>query len=83
MDLPTALVALIAVAVIAYIVTVVHAATTRTLGGQSEAYRPEERLLAWPKWLSGLVGALLVMWLLYQVRGILLPFVLGGRSPIC
>ena len=78
MDLPTALVALIAVAVIAYIVTVVHAATTRTLGGQSEAYRPEERLLAWPKWLSGLVGALLVIWLLYQVRGILLPFVLGG-----
>ena len=78
MDLPTALVALIAVAVIAYIVTVVQAATTRTLGGQSEAYRPEERLLAWPKWLSGLIGVLLVIWLLYQVRGILLPFVLGA-----
>lgn len=78
MDLPTALVALIAVAVIAYIVTVVHAATTRTLGGQTEMVRPEERLLAWPKWLSGLIGVLLVIWLLYQVRGILLPFVLGG-----
>jgi len=78
LDLPTALVALIAVAVIAYIVTVVQAATTRTLGGQSEAYRPEERLLAWPKWLSGLIGVLLVIWLLYQVRGILLPFVLGA-----
>ena len=78
MDLPTALVALIAVAVIAYIVTVVHAATTQTLGGQPEVYRPEERLLAWPKWLSGLIGVLLVIWLLYQVRGILLPFVLGA-----
>jgi len=78
LDLPTALVALIAVAVIAYIVTVVHAATTQTLGGQPEVYRPEERLLAWPKWLSGLIGVLLVIWLLYQVRGILLPFVLGA-----
>ena len=78
MDLPTALVALIVVAVIAYIVTVVHAATTRTLGRTSEPYQPEERLLAWPKWLSGLIGVLLVIWLLYQVRGILLPFVLGA-----
>jgi len=81
LDLRTALAAsvvLIAVAVTTYIVTVVHAATTRTLGGQTEAYRPEERLLAWPKWLSGLVGLLLVIWLLYQVRGILLPFVLGA-----
>ncbi len=78
MDLPTAVVALIAVAVIAYIVTIVHAATTRTLGLQSETYRPEERLLAWPKWLFGLIGVLLVIWLLYRVRGILLPFVLGA-----
>jgi predicted PurR-regulated permease PerM len=67
-----------AVAVVAYIVTIVHAATTRTLGLQSETYRPEERLLAWPKWLFGLIGVLLVIWLLYRVRGILLPFVLGG-----
>ena len=78
MDLPTALVALIAIAVIAYIVTVVHAATARTLGGQAESYQPEERLLAWPKWLSGLVGVLLVLWLLYQVKRILPPFVLGA-----
>jgi len=77
-DLPTALVALIAIAVIAYIVTVVHAATARTLGGQAESYQPEERLLAWPKWLSGLVGVLLVLWLLYQVKRILPPFVLGA-----
>ena len=78
MDLPTALVAIIAVAIIAYIVTVVHAATTRTLGGQAETYRPEERLVAWPKWLSGLIGVLLVIWLLYRVKGILLPFMLGA-----
>lgn len=78
MDLPTALVALIVVAVIAYIVTVVQAATMGTLGRKSDGYRPEERLLAWPKWLSGLVAILLVTWLLYRVRGILLPFVLGA-----
>ncbi len=78
MDLPTALVALIVVAVIAYIVTVVQAATMRTLGRKSDGYRPEERLLAWPRWLSALVAVLLVAWLLYQVRGILLPFVLGA-----
>lgn len=78
MDLPAALVALIVVAIIAYIVTVVHAATTRTLGRQSEPFGPEERLLAWPKWLLGLVAVLLVIWLLYRVRGILLPFVLGA-----
>jgi len=78
LDLPTALVAIIAVAIIAYIVTVVHAATTRTLGGQAETYRPEERLVAWPKWLSGLIGVLLVIWLLYRVKGILLPFMLGA-----
>ncbi len=78
MDLPTALVALIVVAVIAYIVTVIHAATTRTLLRATETYKPEERLLAWPKWLSGLIGVLLIIWLLYRVRGILLPFILGA-----
>ncbi|MBN1459281.1 MAG: AI-2E family transporter, partial [Armatimonadetes bacterium] len=78
MDLPTALVALMAVAVIAYIVTVVHAATTQTLGRQDEKYDAAQRLFAWPKWLAGLIGVLLVIWLIYSVRGILLPFVLGG-----
>jgi predicted PurR-regulated permease PerM len=77
-DLPTALVAFIVIAVIAYIVTVVHAATTRTLRRATEVYQPEERLLAWPKWLSGLIGVLLVIWLFYSVRGILLPFILGA-----
>jgi predicted PurR-regulated permease PerM len=78
MDLPTALVALIAVAVIAYVVTVVHAATVSTLAAKGEGRQPEERLLSWPKWLSGLVGILLVIWLLYRVRAILLPFVIGA-----
>jgi len=77
-DLPTALVALIVVAVISYIVTVIHAATTLTLGKRTEGYRPEQRLLAWPKWLSALVAILLVVWLLHRVRAILLPFVLGA-----
>jgi len=77
-DLPTALVALIVIAVISYIVTVIHAATTLTLGKRTEGYRPEQRLLAWPKWLSALVAILLVVWLLHRVRTILLPFVLGA-----
>lgn len=78
MDLPTALVALIVIAVISYIVTVIHAATTLTLGKRTEGYRPEQRLLAWPKWLSALIAVLLVVWLLHRVRAILLPFVLGA-----
>jgi predicted PurR-regulated permease PerM len=77
-DLPTALVALIVIAVISYIVTVIHAATTLTLGKRTEGYRPEQRLLAWPKWLSALIAVLLVVWLLHRVRAILLPFVLGA-----
>jgi predicted PurR-regulated permease PerM len=77
-DLPTALVALIVIAVISYIVTVIHAATTLTLGRRAEGYRPEQRLLAWPKWLSALIAILLVVWLLHRVRAILLPFVVGA-----
>ncbi len=78
MDLPTALVVLIVIAVISYVVTVIHAATILTLAGKGEGYRPEQRLLAWPKWLSALVAVLLVVWLLHRVRAILLPFVLGA-----
>jgi predicted PurR-regulated permease PerM len=77
-NLPTVLVAFAAVAVVAYLVTVVHAATTRMLAGREGQARPEDRLLSWPKWLSALVVGLLVIWFLYQVRGILLPFVLGA-----
>jgi len=78
MDLPTALIAFVAIAVVAYLVTVVHAATMRMLHAREEAAHPEARLLAWPKWLSALVVGLLVIWLLYQVRGILMPFVVGA-----
>jgi predicted PurR-regulated permease PerM len=78
LDLPTTLVALIAVAVIAYMVTVVYAATMKTLARRGETERPEEGLISWPKWLSGLVAGLLVLWLLYRVRAILLPFVVGA-----
>lgn len=78
MDLPIVLVALAAVAVVAYLVTVVHAATVRTLAGREGRSHPEDRLLSWPKWLSALVVGLLLIWFLYRVRGILLPFVLGA-----
>ncbi len=78
MDLPTALLALIAVAVIAYVTTVVHTATTRSMARRGEDYDPEQGLLAWPKWLSALIAVLLVIWLLYRVRQILLPFVVGA-----
>jgi predicted PurR-regulated permease PerM len=78
LDAETALAALIVVAVIAYVVTVVHAATTRALARRGEAGRPEEGLLVWPRWLTALVAGLLAMWLLYRVRGILLPFIVGA-----
>jgi len=63
---------------IAYIVTVVHAATVHTLSKREETQDPEEHLVAWPRWLSALIAGLLVLWLLYQVRGILLPFIAGA-----
>jgi predicted PurR-regulated permease PerM len=72
------LVAVILVTVIAYIVTVVHAATMRTLRARGTGYQPQERLLSWPKWLSALIAVLLVVWLLHAVRAILLPFLLGA-----
>ena len=78
MDLPTALIAFVAVAVCAYLVTVVYAATMRMLHAREDAAHPESRLLAWPKWLSALVIGLLVIWFLYRVRTILLPFVVGA-----
>jgi predicted PurR-regulated permease PerM len=77
-DLPTALLVLIAVAVIAYVTTVVHTATTRSMARRGDDYDPEQGLLAWPKWLSALIAVLLVIWLLYRVRQILLPFVVGA-----
>ena len=46
MDLPTALIALIAVVVVAYVVTVIHAATLRTLAAKEGLDRPEQHLLS-------------------------------------
>lgn len=77
MDLPTALVALMVVAVVAYLVTVIHAATVRQLK-LDESERPEQGLLMWPRWLLGLIAALLLIWCLYRVRNILLPFIVGA-----
>jgi predicted PurR-regulated permease PerM len=77
-DIATVFIAIAAVAVVAYTVTVVHAATIRMLGARDAANSPEARLLAWPKWLSALVAGVLLAWLLYRVRSILLPFVLGA-----
>ena len=78
MDLPTVLIALIAVVVIAYVVTVIHAATVRTLAAKEGPDRPEQYLLSWPKWLLALVSALVLLWFLSRVRQILLPFVIGA-----
>jgi predicted PurR-regulated permease PerM len=71
-------VALIAVVVLTYVVTVIHAATVRVLARQGGSEEPEASPLAWPRWLWALVAGLLVIWLLYRVRGILLPFVMGA-----
>jgi predicted PurR-regulated permease PerM len=73
-----ATVALIAVVVLIYVVTVLHAATVRVLARQGGAEEPEASLLAWPRWLWTLVAGLLVIGLLYSVRDILLPFVMGA-----
>jgi predicted PurR-regulated permease PerM len=69
---------LIAVAVIAYLVTVLHAATQRALAERGPEERPETLLFAWPKWLLGLLVLLLALWMLYTVRSILTPFLLGA-----
>jgi len=73
-----ALLALTAVVVVAYIVTVIHAATVRTLAAKEGPARPEHYLLSWPKWLLALVGLLVLLWLVYCVRQILLPFIVGA-----
>jgi len=79
LDLSTATVALIAVVVLTYVVTVIHAATVQVLARQGGSEEPEASLLlAWPRWLWALVAGLLVIWLLYRVRAILLPFAMGA-----
>ncbi len=78
MDVATALLILIAVVVIAYLVTVIHSATLRTLAEGGPAAPPESRLLAWPRWFVGLVVVLFALWALSRVRSILTPFILGA-----
>jgi predicted PurR-regulated permease PerM len=50
----------------------------RMLAEQDEARRREERLVIWPSWLLALIAGLLGVWVLYRVRAILPPFILGG-----
>jgi len=78
LDLSTAIVALIVVVVLTYVITVIHAATLRVLAHQRGSEEPEASPLAWPRWLWAMVAGLLVIWLLYRVRAILLPFVMGA-----
>lgn len=78
MNLSTAIVVLIAVVALTHVVTVIHAATLRVLARQGGSEEPEVSPLAWPRWLWALVAGLLVSWLLYRVRAILLPFVMGA-----
>ncbi len=78
MDLPSTLITLMSIAVVVYLVTIVHVATVRMLEAREGAVHPESRLLAWPKWLWALVAGLLVIWLLWRVRSILPPFVVGA-----
>jgi predicted PurR-regulated permease PerM len=78
LDLSSALIAIIAILVLAYLISVIHAATSRALAKLNEGEAAERALLIWPRWLLALVGVLLVLWLLYRVRAILLPFIVGA-----
>jgi predicted PurR-regulated permease PerM len=66
------------IAVIAYLVTVIYAATMRRLTQLDDVEQPEQGLLMWPRWLLGLIAALLLIWCVYRVRNILLPFIVGA-----
>jgi predicted PurR-regulated permease PerM len=76
-DLGAALLILAGVAIVVYLATVIHAATLRTLTDAEVTLHPGERLVLWPRWLIGLIVALLAAWALYRVRRILPPFFLG------
>lgn len=80
MDLLTAIIAVTVALIVAYLIIVIHAATMRVLRDPEEADRPEARLIAWPKWLAALVVVLLLVWMFYRVREILLPFIFGGLT---
>jgi predicted PurR-regulated permease PerM len=78
LNLSTVIEVLLAVVVLTYVVTVIHAATMRVLARQVGSKEPEVSPLAWPRWLWAIVAGLLVIWLLYRIRAILLPFTMGA-----
>jgi predicted PurR-regulated permease PerM len=77
-DVSIALIAIAVVLVVAYLIIVIHAATMRRMAGLDEGERPEQALLVWPRWLLALAAALVSFWVLYRVREILLPFIVGA-----
>ena len=76
MSVPLALIGLLAIIVGTYAATVVSRATQRMVNTESGP-RPETYLWVWPRWLLGAVVGLLAALLLYQIRSILTPFVVG------
>jgi predicted PurR-regulated permease PerM len=77
MVIPGLLAWLLAITVGAYLVTVVYRATQVSLEETGNA-RPETRLVVWPKWLYAIAVGILAALLLYLVRSILPPFVVGA-----
>ncbi len=76
MNFGTAVLIFIGVVIAAYLVTIVHHLTLRYLAA-ADVETAEERLITWPIWMVGLLAGLLALWVLYRVRSILLPFILG------
>ncbi len=76
----TAIVVLITVALVTYLATVIHAATMRSLAERGDEERPETHLITWPRWMFGLLLLLVSLWVLYHVRPILTPFLLGALA---
>jgi predicted PurR-regulated permease PerM len=76
-DFGAAVLIFIGLVIATYLVTIVHQLTLRYLAaGDTET--AEERLVLWPTWMVALLAGLLALWVLYRVRSILLPFVLGA-----
>jgi predicted PurR-regulated permease PerM len=75
-DFGAAVLIFIGLVIATYLVTIVHQLTLRYLAA-GDVQTAEERLALWPTWLLALLAGLLALWVLYRVRSILLPFVLG------
>ena len=78
MDVSAALIIITIVFAVAYLVIVIYAATMRRMAGLGEGESPEQALLVWPRWLLALAAALISLSVLYRVRNILLPFIIGA-----